>query len=63
MFTITLVTTLLYLAINEQIRRADVAIRLNLHQLVGKDNSHDRLIAAGYAVAVRAWPKLAPMLS
>ena len=49
--------------INEQIRRADVAIRMNLHQLIGKDNSHDQLIAAGYAAAMRAWPTLAPMLS
>ena len=49
--------------INEQIRRADVAIRMNLHQLVGKDNSHDQLIAVGYAAAMRAWPTLAPMLS
>jgi NTE family protein len=49
--------------INEQIRRADVAIRLNVHQLVGKDNSHDQLIAAGYAAAMRAWPKLESILS
>ena len=48
--------------INEQIPRADVAIRLNLHQMIGKDNSHDKLIAAGYAAAMRAWPTLAPML-
>ena len=48
--------------INEQIRRADVAIRMNLHHLIGKDNSHDQLIAAGYAAAMRAWPTLAPML-
>ena len=27
-----------------------------------KDNSHDKLIAAGYAAAMRAWPTLAPML-
>ncbi len=49
--------------INEQIRRADIAIRMNVHQLIGKDNSHDQLIAAGYAAAMRAWPTLAPMLS
>ena len=49
--------------INEQIRRADVAIRMNLHPLIGKNNSHDQLIAAGYAAAMGAWPKLAPMLS
>lgn len=49
--------------IKEQIRRADVAIRMNLHHLIGKDNSHDQLIAAGYAAAMRSWPKLAPMLS
>lgn len=49
--------------IKEQIRSADVAIQMNLHQLIGKDNSHDRLLAAGYAAAMRAWPELAPMLS
>ena len=48
--------------INEQIRHADVAIRMNLHTLIGKDNSHDQLIAAGYAATMRAWPALAPML-
>ena len=48
---------------NEQIPRADVAIRMNLHQFIGKDHSHDQLIAAGYAAAMRAWPKLAPMLA
>ncbi len=49
--------------INEQIPRADVAIRMNLHQFIGKGNSHDQLIAAGYAAAMRAWPKIAPMVS
>ena len=49
--------------INEQIRHADVAIRMNLHTLIGKEISHDQLVAAGYAAAMRAWPKLAPMLS
>ena len=49
--------------INEQIRHADVAIRMNLHTLVGKENSHDQLVAAGYAATMRAWPKLALMLS
>ncbi|MBL0124403.1 MAG: patatin-like phospholipase family protein [Betaproteobacteria bacterium] len=49
--------------INEQIPRADVAIRMNLHQFIGKDNSHDQLIAAGYAAAMRAWPKIASMMS
>jgi NTE family protein len=49
--------------INEQIPRADVAIRMNLHQFIGKDNSHDQLIAAGYAATMRAWPKIAEMLS
>ena len=48
--------------INEQIRHADVAIRMNLHTLIGKDNSHDQLIAAGYAATMRAWPTIAPML-
>jgi NTE family protein len=49
--------------INEQIRHADVAIRMNLHRFIGKDNSHDQLITAGYAAAMQAWPKLAAMLS
>ena len=49
--------------INEQIRRADIAIRMNLHQMIGKDNSHDQLIAAGYAATMRVWPKIAAMLS
>lgn len=48
--------------INEQIRHADVAIRMNLHTLVGKENSHDQLVAAGYAATMRAWPTIAPML-
>ncbi len=49
--------------INEQMRRADIAIRMNLHQMIGKDNSHDQLIAAGYAATMRVWPKIAAMLS
>ena len=49
--------------INEQMRHADVAIRMNLHTLIGKENSHDQLVAAGYAATMRAWPKLALMLS
>ncbi len=48
--------------INEQMRRADIAIRMNLHQMIGKDNSHDQLIAAGYAATMRVWPKIAAML-
>ena len=48
--------------IKEQITRADVAIRMNLHKLIGKDNSHEQLIAAGHAAAMRAWPKIAPLL-
>ena len=49
--------------INEQIRHADLAIRMNLHPLIKSSDSHDRLIAAGYAAAMDAWPKLARMLS
>ena len=49
--------------INEQIGRADIAIRMNLHRLIGKEDSHEQLIAAGYAAAMNAWPKLATMLS
>lgn len=48
--------------INEQLPRADVAIRMNLHRMIGKDNSHDQLIAAGYAATMRAWPQIAPKL-
>ena len=48
--------------IKEQIPRADIAIRMNLHRLIGMDNTHEQLIAAGYAAAMRAWPKLAPLL-
>ena len=48
--------------INEQIRHADLAIRMNLHPLIGKENSSGQLIAAGYAETLRAWPKLAALL-
>ena len=48
--------------INEQIRHADVAIRMNLHTMIGKDNSHERLVAAGYAAAMREWPAFGPKL-
>ena len=49
--------------IKEQLPRADVAISMNLHRLVAVENSHEQLLAAGYAAAMQAWPKLAPMLS
>ena len=49
--------------INEQLPRANVAIRMNLHPLVREENSQDRMIAAGYAATMRAWPQLALMLS
>ena len=48
--------------INEQIRHADVAIRMNLHTMIGKDNSHERLVAAGYAATMREWPAFGPKL-
>jgi NTE family protein len=48
--------------IKEQIVHADVAIRMDLHPLIGKENSHDRLVATGYAAALRAWPQLARLL-
>jgi NTE family protein len=48
--------------INEQIGRADVAIRMNLHKLVGMEASHEKLVAAGYAAAMQAWPRLRPFL-
>ena len=49
--------------VNEQIRHADVAIRMNLHAMIGKGNSHEQLVAAGYAETMRAWPTLAAKLS
>ena len=48
--------------IKEQIPRADIAIRMNLHHLIGVDNSHEQLIAAGYAESMRMWPKLAKLM-
>ena len=48
--------------INEQIRHADLAIRMNLHPLIGKENSSGQLMAAGYAETLRLWPKLAALL-
>ena len=49
--------------INEQLPRADIAIRMNLHEMIGKDDSHDQLIAAGYAATMRAWSQIAPRMS
>ena len=49
--------------IKEQMPRADIVIRMNLHKLVDEDNTHDRLIAAGYAAAMGAWPGIARILS
>ncbi|MEO8102680.1 MAG: patatin-like phospholipase family protein [Betaproteobacteria bacterium] len=49
--------------IKEQIGRADVAIRMNLHQFIGNDHSHEQLIAAGHAATMREWPKIASMLA
>ncbi len=49
--------------IKEQIRHADVAIRMDLHRLVGMANAHEELLAAGYSAALRAWPKIALMVS
>ena len=48
--------------INEQLPRADIAIRMNVHTLIGQANSHEALMAAGHAAAMKAWPKLAAML-
>ncbi len=48
---------------NLQIKQADVAIRLNVHHLIGKENAHEHLIAAGYAAAMRAWPAIAAKLA
>ena len=49
--------------IKEQMPRADVAISMNLHSLIGTGNSHEQLVAAGYAAAMRAWPRLAGLVS
>lgn len=48
--------------INEQLPRADIAIRLNVHALISQTNSHEALMAAGHAAAMKAWPRLAAML-
>lgn len=48
--------------INEHIRQADITIRMNLHQYIGIKDSHEQLIAAGYAEAMRVWPQLASVL-
>lgn len=48
---------------NAQIGTADVVIRMNLHSLVGAQDTHEQLVAAGYAAAMRAWPKLHARLS
>lgn len=48
--------------INEQIPRAEVAIRMNLHHLIGGKDSHQQLHAAGYAAGQQAWPKIARLL-
>lgn len=49
--------------IKEQIGRADVAITMNLHQFIGNDNSRSQLIDAGYTATLRAWPKIAQLIS
>jgi NTE family protein len=49
--------------INEQIRHADLAIRMNVHAMIGKEKSHEQLVAAGYAETMRAWPTLSAMVS
>ena len=49
--------------IREQLPRADIAIRMNLHPLIGMENSHEQLISAGYAETMRVWPRLAAALA
>ncbi len=49
--------------INLQIGNADVAIRMNLHQFIGRENMNDQLVAAGYAAANRAWPEISTVLT
>ncbi|MBC7622484.1 MAG: patatin-like phospholipase family protein [Aeromicrobium sp.] len=48
---------------NLQIKRADVAIRMNVHHLIGKQFGNEQLIAAGYAAAMAAWPEITAKLS
>ena len=48
--------------INEQLPRADIAIRMRVHALISQKNSHEALMAAGHAAAMKAWPRLAAML-
>ena len=48
--------------INEQLPRADIAIRMKVHALISQKNSHEALMAAGHAAAMKAWPRLAAML-
>jgi len=48
--------------INEQIPRAEVAIRMNLHHLIGAKDPHQQLHAAGYAAGLQAWPKITRLL-
>lgn len=42
---------------------ADLAIRMNLHPFIGKDDSHDLLIVAVYSAAMKAWPKFLRLMS
>jgi NTE family protein len=44
--------------IDEQIRRADFAIRFDVHQVMSEDNGSAALIRAGEAAVRRRWPQL-----
>ncbi len=44
--------------IKAHLPHVDVAIRMDVHHLIGKENSQDQLVAAGYAATMRAWPAL-----
>lgn len=53
----------LRMSIDAALPRADIAIRMNLHEMIDKDDSAGQLIAAGYAATMRAWSQIAPRLS
>ena len=49
--------------IRAHLPHADVAIRMDVHHLIGKENSQEQLVAAGYAATLRAWPALMRLMS
>lgn len=49
--------------IEEQIKRADFAIRLDVHQIMSAENGLPALIDAGEAAVRRRWPELRSSLA